>query len=603
MDLMARINDHLTRQTISKFKKKNPEIDIADDKVVHEMICDKLNILNKMTSEQRKYVLSAISEDCPIFSDMRKYNELEEMINSKIEIVQTQKGDNYPNLDKIYHILGSSSYEKSLQKYLNPRGISRYELLRFSEFVVENEHRFEKIIPKNRIGLYSLLGISLNKLTKCFVYISDYVDPENYSLPLTSLLTSKVDIGIINKLSDLDLVSILDFLNSENAEERKHILPFIVCEDSNCKKGYRFNNSIMDYIKLYKIPSIVLRSFGSNEYNNEKKEKLSMWLPCFNDRLLAEINNSLNTVGSAVLDILYNDEFLELSAQSIGLYISIQEKILNSSRIIYSNFEDDENIEYSEDEDRFLEIAEFLLKSNVDEKGKRIPDSNFASLDSIFFRDTVEFICMNDSQEVRKAKMEAFDKIKPQLLQHKITYGCYKQYLDFLSKMLKNKSEKEQINQLKAYGKYFANHNIEETFRKIKNSDNEEKIINLLTKCTSKKRTKQNLMFVDSIDQYSPIIVPEIVKRLENCQTKEQVKTLINCIKSTKFIDMSYSYKKQSDILNDFPGGEKCISEDNISISIPDDTYVEHQIISNGGEMTFKNHESGIKIKIKVGQK
>lgn len=613
MDLMARINNYLTRKmsrieedltrrTISKFKKKNPEIDIADDKEIHEIICNKLNILNKMTSEQRKYVLSATSENSPIFSDMYKYNELEKMINSKIEIVQTKTDDNYPDLDKLYHILGSRSYDEFLLKYLNLRDISRYKLFKFSEFAVENKYIFEKIIPKDKIHLNSLLGISLNKLTKCFEYISSHVDSKNYSLILTSLLTSNLDIDIINKLSDIYLIEVLQFLNSEYADEIKYILPFIICEKKDCNgnKGYRYNNTVMNIIKNHKMPLSVLCSFGSNQYNNENKEKLVEFWPCFNEGLITEINQSLNTVGSVTLDILYNDEFLELSNSSIGHVKSIQEKILNSSRRIYNDFLNNENIEYSEDGNRFLEIAEFLLKSDIAETGKRIPNSNFVSLNPEMFRSTVKFICGNDSQKVRKAKMEVLDKIKPQLLQYQtLTMSLhYEQYLNFLSKVLKNKSEKKQINQLKTYGKYFTNHNIEEIFNKIKDSNNAEIITNLLVNCESKKQTKQNLKLVDIIDQYSPKIILEIVKHLENCQTKEQSKLIINSIKNPIFIEMPYD--KKIEILNNLPGDQKNISEDNINVNIPDNKYVEQKIIDNGGEMTFKNSESGIKIKIKV---
>lgn len=412
-----------------------------------------LKDMKHLSGYKSRYVLSSIEQ----YLRDQKYDRkvLIKIIRDKLYLVNhmTNAVDAYngPNLEKIYASYDSDTYQLLLERFANHYTRSEsteYSALKyFNVLFGENKEKIRYItdclIPSNISKLFEL------KPKKLETYL-DFLSIRNSS-STDSIMEFIEMVDTFEKMDDRDFRDALRFIYQDQDTrliyERLNFLPLLLDKDNKEENKIYFHDVIASKISI--LPKEVQRRLY---HDKNGKDIIKRFDPIFTALLFESIHNTSSIQMDTVAELFVNPRFYTRTEQQKFI-------ILESLR---KNGE-----ELEADTLRYQRKLSFIL-SNEGEVLAQTP----------FLKETLDFICQEDEEEVFNAKVEAIESFNGSF-QDK---NQYVRYLALLQANTSDKTDKEKVEIISSRSRYLTGFPFTDFYQIMENSSNKDRFISLLEK-------------------------------------------------------------------------------------------------------------------------
>lgn len=401
---------------------------------------------------KNRYILSSINQY--LRDDKYDRKVFIKIIRDKLYLVNhmTSAVDAYngPNLEKIYATYDLDTYQLLLERFANHyiRGEStEYSALKyFNVLFGENKEKMRYItgclMPSNISKLFEL------KPKKLETYL-DFLSIRNSS-STDSIMEFIEMVDTFEKMDDRDFREALCFIYQDQDTkliyERLNFLPLLLNKDNKEEDKIYFQDVIAS--RLSRLPKEVQRKLYQDKNVKDIIKGLSS--PIFSDLLLESIRNTPIIQMDTVAELFVDPRFYTRTEQQKFI-------ILESLR---KNGE-----ELEADTLRYQRKLNFIL-SNERKELVQPP----------FLKETLDFICQEEEEEVFDAKVEAMESFNGDF-QDK---NQYVRYLALLQANTSDSTDKEKAAIISSRSRYLTESSFTDFYQRMENSSNKDRFISLL---------------------------------------------------------------------------------------------------------------------------
>lgn len=526
MYIKKKIREHKINGFVNRCKK---------DRLNYEEYYPKLYNINKFSKLIRKIDRLDPKEKEYVLSPLRsmkyglKEDEVYMIMKNQLDIVKKKQESNIVDLTKLYLAttkVSKNLYQELFETYLNDKSIGEYQAKDYINMFTENPFLFMLSKPTN--NNVSIDGLAPNKLKQALNY-------NEYGPQFLSVYNSlpQKEKRNINNMDEVEFQKVLDFIFADyNFHTRKNLL--VECDYISKK---------IDSLRLLPSHLIELFQFDSCHTSSSEDQLINS-----RDFIKGINNESANWIAQLAATPEVHTNYIKKLIENGNILNISNENLEEIFKNVRKNGEVDET-----NVDRYSSKMDFLIGSSDDKEGFALYTE-----DKEILKETLNFICQDDSELVLNQKFNALNTIKNELRNDQINFVLYSKYISLLNEGLENKSDKDKVKQLKARSKYFENHILSEFSQKLQIKPQNEKLIKLLQSDQKPKKMIQNYKFISIADNYEAKIANIVVNFLAETEDVHSSKMLLSYIKSKQFKSLSpKKQKKRLTVLIDILKSEK----------------------------------------------
>lgn len=579
-------------------KNTNLKKDILEELSNFDSIKELVKRHKNLSKKELEYLLSSFNIEKTEENKTEPLYELSALnismvISDKLRIIDVLDNKIYPyvDLDKLHMILNKNEsnldlYNRLVEDYIYYFNSFSNEDNKLNEcfnsyniisVILRNYNIVKEIFDSSCLLDKSIINLSFAYLEQLLNF-GNNISVDDKKMVLGYL--SEKNIENLNLLSSDSFNKFLEYLFTGEKNYRQKLVLF-----SNCMKK-EDNEIILDDMLLKNIknmPQFILERLICRGSLNNRREFLNSISEEDISSLIHQIIKTNDIHTECLQEVMINQKFYQLDYLMKVMILKRMRKVSDKEELSKSRYE--------------LKL-DFLFGRDVNDKKGFI--SYLDDIDNL--SSTLDFICTDSEEEVLLEKFRILERISKSLEEKSIKSSTYKRFLTYLDTNLSSKSRKDQIKILKSRSKYFKKHDIEEFFS-ILEQHNNISLDRLIISEQSFKQMKQNFKFIKKARKVDERVLDEIVNRLENSQSEESSKKIVDFISSSTFLKSDTN--KQLELIKLLPGKTEKFSNSNSQsvVFIPDSDFVNNKINEHGGEMIFTNEDTGIKVKVITSKK
>lgn len=411
---------------------------------------DIIKDIKYLSGHNGKYVLSSITR----YLRDENYDSqvLIKIIRDKLDLVNHMVSDldacNGPDLEKLYANYDSDTYQLLVERFSKHymRGESdEYSAIKYCNLLLGDNKKMLKYLTcyLTQDNIKDLLELKPEKLEMYLTFISIKESD-------SSIMKFIEMVDVLEKLSNVDFKYALNFVYGDTSmdftDKRLDLLPLLInVNDRNGQKKATFDYNRAQIISRF--PSdILIRLLESKE-----KETIVRGLTFSTINLLEESRKKTSPIyKDAIYEIIFYPNFYKMSDNQKYLLLDC----------IGKNGE-----ELEEDVTRYQQKLDFILSTKQEELRK-----------SPFLKNTLDFICQDDSDELFMEKIEAIESFNGDF-QDENQYG---HYLALLQAGTLDKTDKEKIKIISSRSRDLTENSVAEFYQRIESSPNKDRFVKLL---------------------------------------------------------------------------------------------------------------------------